>query len=153
MTAKAPPYPGDQKVDVVERLRHIAGYYSAAAHDGAEELERLRAWQKQAAVTQQAQFDTICRLADKIEAAQQSVLQLNSQSVRRAEEIARLERELTTQKLVNELAYIPHRQLVASRDEMKDARDRAIAALEGLHFHHKMFEPLCRHCRSALRGD
>ena len=25
------------------------------------------------------------------------------------------------------------------------------AALDGTHYHHKMFEPLCTHCRAALR--
>ncbi|HXI67302.1 MAG TPA: hypothetical protein VNH41_05140, partial [Steroidobacteraceae bacterium] len=29
--------------------------------------------------------------------------------------------------------------------------ERLLAKLEGLHFHHKAFEPDCRHCREALR--
>lgn len=28
-------------------------------------------------------------------------------------------------------------------------RDRLRAALEGLHFHHKVFEPDCRYCQAA----
>lgn len=31
--------------------------------------------------------------------------------------------------------------------------ERLRAALEGLHFHHKMFEPDCRHCQAALSGE
>lgn len=36
------PYPGDRAIDVVVRLRHVAGYYSQAAYDGADEIADLR---------------------------------------------------------------------------------------------------------------
>jgi hypothetical protein len=31
-----------------------------------------------------------------------------------------------------------------------DVIEHLRTSLEGLHFHHKMFEPLCRHCAAAL---
>lgn len=36
--------------------------------------------------------------------------------------------------------------------EAADMIERLQAALEGTHFHHKMFEPLCRTCCAALFG-
>lgn len=36
------PYPGDKRVDVVVRLRHVAGYYLQAAIEGVDEIQDLR---------------------------------------------------------------------------------------------------------------
>jgi hypothetical protein len=38
----------------------------------------------------------------------------------------------------------------AAEAEAANTIERLRAALEGLHFHHKRFEPDCRHCQAAL---
>lgn len=43
-------------------------------------------------------------------------------------------------------------ELAAENEALRAQIDRLQAALEGLHFHHKMFEPYCRHCNEALVG-
>lgn len=53
--------------------------------------------------------------------------------------------------LARVLQYMTHEQLVQQCVSLSERADRLLASLEGLHFHHKMYEPDCRHCQTALR--
>ena len=46
--------------------------------------------------------------------------------------------------------------MAQARQEERERMEGLQAALDGTHFHHKAFEPLCRHCQeaeAALRRD
>lgn len=64
-----------------------------------------------------------------------------------------MSKELLTsdEQLENTLSTMTHEQLVRYAVRVSKLADQLQASLEGLHFHHKMFEQNCRHCQEALR--